>query len=133
MVNAAKHSSQRDFGLALPPGRAGSYLDVLAVERVVLILVEGDTSTASELLEHCTPDLKGLEGEERHGRVEALPLWNRCRLVLECVEVALELVRVLVCGNLSTSKSPSPWVSVRGASRSCTRAGPVLARSASLW
>ena len=87
--------------LPLPLGRAGSYLDVLAPERVVLILVEGDTSTASELHKHCTPDLEGLEGEERHGRVEALPLWNYCRLVLACVELALELVRVLVCQETS--------------------------------
>ena len=60
-INAAKHNSQRGFELLLPLGRAGHYLDVLAVERVVLILVEGDTSIASKLLEHCTPDLKGLE------------------------------------------------------------------------
>ena len=56
-INAAKHNSQRGFELPLPLGRAGSYLDVLAVERVVLILVEGDTSTTSELLVHCTPHL----------------------------------------------------------------------------
>ena len=50
-----------------------------------------------------TTDFEGLEREERHGhgRVKTFSLRHRGGLVLEHVEVTFELLRVLVCQELS--------------------------------